>query len=198
MGARIVAIAAALVCVGTIGWLLVHDANAPQAAVGDTLPAPPPEPPSLSTNNNKQRWEETLAEANRGNTLAQASLCEGSMHAGTATSNWSEAARWCEAAANSGDANSQVSFAMLLRTGSGVVQNQQLALEWLEKAATQRNVEALYQLGRMLAASEDAADQARGISLLQEAAARGNGNARWELQQRDIQPEQRPEQPLIN
>jgi len=141
--------------------------------------------------------DDVMAQATQGDTHAQSRACAIHMTAGDATREYAEAVRWCALAAAAGDAEAQSSYARQHQFGLGVAQNDQLAIEWYEKAVTQQNAHAMYMLGQLLYKIGAPADEARGVALLQRAATLGNLNARWALQNLGVAPEKRPGQPLL-
>jgi TPR repeat protein len=119
------------------------------------------------------------------------------MASGEVTHDYATAARWCALAAAAGNSEAQSSYARQYQLGLGVVQDKQLAIEWYEKAAAQRNAQAMYMLGQLLFQTGEPADEARGIAMLQRAAALGHVNARWSLQKLGIPPAERRGQGML-
>ena len=67
-------------------------------------------------------------------------------HSYRKTDQFEQAAAWYQGLAEKGDAASQFYLGMLYQKGLGVEQDNQVALEWLEKAAAQGDARAIYAL----------------------------------------------------
>jgi TPR repeat protein len=138
--------------------------------------------------------------ANRGDVAARARLCSEAVESGERYGgDYRDAADWCFLAAQDGDARSQAHYARLFQLGAGVAQDEAEAVAWYEKAVARQDAYAMYMRGRMLIASSDPVDNARGQALLERAAALGDTNARWALQESGNPPDgnQRRPQTLI-
>jgi TPR repeat protein len=85
-------------------------------------------------------------QASHGDAHAQARACVISMASGDATHEYGEAARWCALAASTGNSEAQSLYARQYQFGLGIAQDNQLAIEWYEKAAAQQNAQAMYML----------------------------------------------------
>jgi len=135
-----------------------------------------------------------LARANLGDLSAQAELCRQDIR----SSDPQDVARahlWCSVAAQAGDPPSERYYADLLREGEGVPRDEQAAREWYEKAVKHGDTGSLYVLGNILLGSNTPGDEARGLSLIQEAARKGDSRAIALLQRRGMTTEPRYEQP---
>jgi TPR repeat protein len=141
--------------------------------------------------------EKLAQEAMRGNAGARKKLCEQWLGIAAVVHDYREAVAWCLLAAQSGDVQAQVELARLYQVGNGVAADAQEAMKWYELAVLQDNEQAMYMLGRMLVASDSSADQARGMALLQQAAAKGHRNAKWELQKLGTAEEPHHDQTLL-
>jgi TPR repeat protein len=141
--------------------------------------------------------DELIVQAAQGDVHAQARACVISMASGDATLAYGEAARWCALAAAAGNSEAQTLYARQYQLGLGIAQDNQLAIEWYEKAAAQQNAQAMYMLGQLLTQSGTPADEARGIAMLQRAAALGNVNARWSFQKLGVAPAPRRGQEML-
>lgn len=141
--------------------------------------------------------DELIVQASQGDVHAQARACVIFMASGDATHEYGEAARWCALAAAAGNSEAQALYARQYQLGLGIAQDKELAIEWYEKAAAQQNAQAMYMVGQVLTQSGTPADEARGIAMLQRAAALGNVNARWSLQKLGVAPAQRRGQGVL-
>jgi len=162
--------------------------------IASAAPSRAPAPPSASVAA-RAPVADVMTEANRGDTEARARMCADSMAAAEMTGSFKDAAYWCPLAAEAGDAPSQAAYARLYQLGAGVAQDEAQAAFWYEQAITRRDAHAMYMRGRMLLASNDAADDARGRALLEQAAALGDANARWALQESGAAPGENQERP---
>lgn len=147
--------------------------------------------PEVSARDIVSPSDELIVKASQGDVHAQGRACIISMASGDANHEYSEAVRWCALAAEAGNSEAQASYARLYQFGLGIAQDNQLAIEWYEKAAAKQNAQAMYMLGQLLTQSDAPADEARGLAMLQRAAALGNVNARWSLQKLGVAPERR-------
>lgn len=141
--------------------------------------------------------DELIVQASHGDAHAQARACVIYMASGDATHEYGEAAHWCALAAAAGNSEAQTLYARQYQLGLGIAQDNQLAIEWYEKAAAQQSAHAMYMLGKLLTESGTSADEARGVAMLQRAAALGNVNARWSLQKLGISPAPRRGQEML-
>lgn len=141
--------------------------------------------------------DELLVQAFQGDAHAQTRACVISMASGDVTHEYGEAARWCALAAAAGNSEAQTLYARQYQLGLGIAQDEQLAIEWYEKAAARQNARAMYMLGQLFMQSGKPADEARGIAMLQRAAALGNVNARWSLQKLGVAPAPRRGQEML-
>jgi TPR repeat protein len=135
-----------------------------------------------------------LARANTGDVSAQAELCRQDIRSPDSQ----VAARahfWCSTAAQAGDPASERYYADLLREGQGVPKDEQAAREWYEKAVKHGDIGALYVLGNILLDSTTPGDETRGLSLIQDAARKGDSRAIAVLQRRGMTTEPRYAQP---
>jgi TPR repeat protein len=135
-----------------------------------------------------------LARANTGDVSAQAELCRQDIR----SPNSQDVARahfWCSVAAQAGDPPSERYYADLLREGEGVPKDDQAAREWYEKAVKHGDTGALYVLGNILLDSNTPGDEARGLSLIQDAARKGDSRAIALLQRRGTTTEPQYAQP---
>lgn len=144
--------------------------------------------PKVAARETASPSDELMVQASQGDAHAQARACVISMASGDATHEYGEAARWCALAAAAGNSEAQTLYARQHQLGLGIAQDNQLAIEWYEKAVAQQNAHAMYMLGQLLTQSGTSADEVRGVAMLQRAAALGNVNARWSLQKLGIAP----------
>jgi hypothetical protein len=75
--------------------------------------------------------------ADRGDAQGQSVLCEAYFDGKGVPSNFPESAKWCRKAADQGEAKGQLYLAMLYEQGIGVLQDNVLALMWLNLAGVQ-------------------------------------------------------------
>jgi TPR repeat protein len=199
---RVLCIAATvLIVVFAMDWNDRDSVTAPSTPVVD---APTPsdaeavqEAPDVDAREIASPPDELIVQATQGDVHAQSRACAISMASGDITHDYAEAARWCALAAAAGNSEAQSSYARQFQFGLGVALDKQLAIEWYEKAAAQRNAQAMYVLGQLLSQSGVPADEARGIAILQRAASLGNVNARWSLQKLGVAPAERRGQEML-
>jgi hypothetical protein len=98
--------------------------------------------------------------------------------------NYEEAITPCRQAAEQGDAGAQVNLGWMYETGSGLAQNDNLAVSWYYRAAVQGLATAQYNLGLMYdngrGVSEDDGEAAKWYRL---AAAQGDADAKARLEE---------------
>jgi TPR repeat protein len=94
-----------------------------------------------------------------------------------------EAARLIRLAALGGDRDAQYRLALLHGTGQGVARSDKLALDWLRKAARQRQADAQYLLAAVYMQGKYGVerDEKQGVEWLRRAALNGNLDAAYEL-----------------
>lgn len=114
---------------------------------GNSNPAGPIEAADVSPEEVKGAALER--EAMSGNLEARRKLCSRWLGVGSVTADFKQAVRWCELAAQSGDAEAQVMMGQLYQRGRGVPLDAQVAKTWYEKAAAQGNVLAKQQLEKL-------------------------------------------------
>jgi hypothetical protein len=84
--------------------------------------------------------------AKNGNKIAAYKL--GTMYG--MSGKYSDAVRWLKIAAESGVADAQLDYGILLQSGIGIEKNQQLALYWFQKSANAGNEEAIEKYKKLL------------------------------------------------
>lgn len=179
-------------------WLASRDQNASpltsvaQAAHPEPRDGPPPSAGAATT-----PADDLVAAAQRGEIPPRSRMCADGMAHAEMAGDYRDAAYWCALAAEAGDAPSQAAYARLYQIGGGVAQDEAQAVAWYEKAIGQQNAYAMYMRGRMLLATKTPGDHSLGVALMQRAAALGDTNARWALQDLGAEPTRRPEQPLV-
>lgn len=85
--------------------------------------------------------------------------------------------------AKSGDRDAQYEIATLYDVGAGVEENEEKAIEWYLKAASQGHAQAQYMMGMMYETSERLSDEAhQSLEWFQKSAAQGNSDAQGHLE----------------
>ncbi|MEX9949175.1 tetratricopeptide repeat protein [Providencia rettgeri] len=85
--------------------------------------------------------------------------------------------------AKSGDLDAQYEIGTLYDVGEGVEENEEKAIEWYLKAASQGHSQAQYMMGMMYETSEHLSDDSHlSLEWFQKSAAQGNSNALGHLE----------------
>ena len=94
-------------------------------------------------------FQEQLAEARKGDPIAQFKMGIIYLKGDSAPLNHAEAVKWYQKAANEGDSGAQTNLGAMYLNGDGVTKNNSEALKWFRKAADQGGADAQFNLGVM-------------------------------------------------
>jgi TPR repeat protein len=127
-------------------------------------------------------FEFWVAEAEKGNAVAQFNLGLLYSRGNGAIRDYSEAAKWYRRAALQGDAEAQNNLGVLYQNGQGVTQDFSEAAEWYRLAAAQGDSDAQTNLGALFETGQGVTqDQAEAVRLYRIAAGAGYGKAQLKL-----------------
>lgn len=99
-------------------------------------------------------FDETMAEANQGDAIAQFNLGVIYENGEGVPENDAEAVKWYRKAADQGLADAQYNLGLMYSSGEGVPENDAQAVRWYRKAADQGDAMAQTNLGLMYAKGE--------------------------------------------
>lgn len=99
-------------------------------------------------------FDETMAEANQGDAIAQFNLGVMYENGEGVPENDAEAVKWYRKAADQGLADAQYNLGLMYSSGEGVPENDAQAVRWYRKAADQGDAMAQTNLGLMYAKGE--------------------------------------------
>jgi hypothetical protein len=131
---------------------------------------------------NSISFQETKAQAEKGDATAQSNLGFAYLTGQGVTTNFAEAVNWCRKAAEQGEPYAQFNLGCILYYGEGVPQDYAEAVKWYRKGAEWGLAEAQYNLGSCYQNGQGVPqDYAEAVKWYRKAAEQGNANAQYNL-----------------